>query len=367
MNVKKIVITYEHGLGGDTIGGGQRILIELINQLQTEHEITVITPKMKNIRQELHLSPNVDIIYSKYSNIAFVSGIFVFYKYMENKAYQNDITISFTSEIYWLVIVRNFLFFKISSYLAAPDLTGFNNINIFSKLNVIRKRFELFLFMKGFSKADIKIAIGKKIKNEAIEKFNISDIKVVYPGINYSYLKKPINKTNDLLNILYIGRLDFKQKPLNNLVEAIKITSNLVEKFHIIGNGPEYTYFENIKIKNLKEKLCLYGSVDIIDSYEILKNIDLVVLPSINESFMLTVYEMISLGFVTVYNDVADLKENLKNIKTAFCTENTVIAYVEFIRGYKNLNISEFDLMESSNYISKNFNWKSLANEMVGD
>jgi hypothetical protein len=221
--------------------------------------------------------------------------------------------------------------------------------------------------MKGFTDADLKLAIGEKIKNEAEFKFNIKNIKVIYPGINYSFIKKSKSKTNNLISILYIGRLDFKQKPLEQLIKAIEISSDLIENFHVIGNGPDYNYLEKVKNNKLGLKMHLYGNKELANSYSILKNIDLVILPSINESFMLTVYEMIALGFVTVYNDVADLQKNLKNVKTAFCLENNVNTYVDFIKNYNSMNFTDIELEESSDYISHNFNWKNLAEELIRD
>ena len=245
--MKKILVTYEHGLGGDTIGGGQRILFELINQLKRDHEVTLITPKTKGKINEAIWNGGIKIIYSRYSKVAFLSGLLIFLQYLKIKGFKYNLTIAFTSEIYWLSLMRKLIKFKIASYLAAPDLTGFKSGSIIKNLITIRKRFELYLFMKGFSDADLKLAIGNKIKNEAEFKFNIKNIKVIYPGVNYSYIKKSRSKSSNLINILYIGRLDFKQKPLNQLIEAIEITSDIVEKFHVIGNGPDYTYLEKIK------------------------------------------------------------------------------------------------------------------------
>ncbi len=362
---KKIIITYEHGLGSDTIGGGQRILLEIINELKDFNDITLLTPKISS--NDFIQIKNVNIQYTLFSKISFINGIYIFFKFIKYKHYKCDVVISFTSELYFISLVKRFFNFKLASYLAAPDLDGFELNTSVNKIKTIRKRFELYLFLLGFKRADIKLAIGEKIKNEYIQKFGKTNVEVVYPGVKFSMLSRLANKKKDLINILYIGRLDFKQKPLYELILALSESTDYFNQFHVIGNGPDMELLMDLKNNHLKEKICIHGNLMLEDSYEILNVIDLVILPSINESFMLTVYEMIALGFVTIYNDVADLKRNLSNVSTAFCVENKSINYIYYIKNFKNIILNTSDINSSSRFVAENFNWKKLADKLIGN
>ena len=371
-----IVICYEHGIGEDTFGGGQRILIETINELKkNSNNITLVMPKKTKDENLNLLISGVVIVYSINSIIAFLSGFYIFIHLLFNNLLKADVIIAFTSEIFWLSLFKKFYNYKLSSYLAAPDLSIFNESSILRKFKIIRYNIELYLFILGFKRADIKLAIGQRIKDQAEKYFNIKMIKIVYPGINLKFIKKlkylndskNINDNNNYnkINILYIGRIDFQHKPLNELIDGLYNCKDSWDYLHIVGNGPDLEKINNIENNQLRNKIILYGSKNISDITYLFSEIDLAILPSNYESFMLTVYEMIAIGVVTVYNDVADLKNNLQQVNTAFCMENKSYNYTNFVEKFNSLKFSFEDLKLSSEYILNNFNWYKLSKELI--
>jgi len=150
-------------------------------------------------------------------------------------------------------------------------------------------------------KADKIIACSEAIKNHLMLNFNIQEnkIKIIYNSVDPSVSK--INVDSQKLKIElgislqdfiigYIGRIDFKEKGIDVLLEAFKELSktNLQSHLLMIGKGSDYSKVDNYcKLNNYKSTL-LSSKKNIFEFYNLM---DVIVLPSRIEPFGIVVLE----------------------------------------------------------------------------
>ena len=79
-----IVVTYEHGLGTETFGGGQRILIEVVKCLTDLHQSSLGYNRQSGdeISTSLAGQPNLHIAYVRPFRRSWVSGLAVFLAFL---------------------------------------------------------------------------------------------------------------------------------------------------------------------------------------------------------------------------------------------------------------------------------------------
>jgi len=163
---------------------------------------------------------------------------------------------------------------------------------------------------------DLIIANSQSAKNILItrEKIPSSKIIVIYNGVALPSTLYPLPST--LFTVGYIGRLH-KEKGVYLIPEIIKIVlgKNKNIKFLIYGDGPEKQSLE-LKIRNLK----LENSVKFLGWQTNLKDvyasIDILLLPSEEESFPQAALESISYGVPVVASDVGGVSEVVEHQKT---------------------------------------------------
>jgi len=160
-----------------------------------------------------------------------------------------------------------------------------------------------------------KIICYSKIEKNKLIKINIpSDkIEIIHNGVN-SDIFKPIdnkNKSNNILNILWIGRF-VKGKGLIYLIYAIKLLSDNNLDFHLtmIGEGPDKLRIINMIAKfNLSNRVSILNYVSNIDISSYYQNSDIFVLPSLEEGIPRTILEAMSCGIPVLCSDLPQLIE----------------------------------------------------------
>jgi glycosyltransferase involved in cell wall biosynthesis len=365
--LKEIIITYEHGLGKSTFGGGQRILVEVLKKMiSTENNITLITSGVPGDEKYVGLIPNDNfkIIFVKPNRRSWVCGIKIFLKFTMICGFNSDLVVGFTSELYWISIIKKFKKFKLSGYLAAPDIDGLDHKNWIIRCRFIRKRFDLYLFLLGFKKCDVKLAIGPKIKQQAEKTLRLLNIEVAYPGVEIKLKKEKYSTESGALTIVYVGRIEFQQKPLMPLLQAIKNKNELIFKLHIFGNGPDLPKLETFMLDGMSDKIIIHGSVPLKSIINEVDKFDLAILPSKNESFMLTAYEMVAAGLPVVANDVADLDKNLGGFETVSIVSNDTTSYEVIIEKFFDKLPAKASCVNASTLIQRDFNWNKLAEKL---
>ena len=150
-------------------------------------------------------------------------------------------------------------------------------------------------------KADKLIACSKTIKNHLLNKFKIGDnrIVVIYnavdsasikPVTHNEQLKKEISIGLEDFIIGFVGRIDYKEKGVDILLDAFKALSKQHLKVHLllIGEGSNFNEVESYCGLNKSKATLLSSKENIFDYYDLM---DLIVLPSRVDPFPLTMIE----------------------------------------------------------------------------
>lgn len=119
---------------------------------------------------------------------------------------------------------------------------------------------------------------------------------------NAEYIsRKNFSKLNDTLRIVYAGKL-VKRKGVDLVLKAIGYLKESVSiQFDIVGDGPEKE--ELIKLANIldiSDSVKFYGSVERTHVVEVIRQSDVFVMISNNETFGLVYLEAMAQGLITI-------------------------------------------------------------------
>jgi glycosyltransferase involved in cell wall biosynthesis len=159
------------------------------------------------------------------------------------------------------------------------------------RLNLIKRYLKLLII---FSKEKKIICVSKSVFDEASKSFKNSQLHL----IENIPLHKSTNNKNRYkkggLRFFYIGRIA-KEKRIYEFIRYLK-TNNKNEEVEIIGSG------ENHTIKSINDikysSLILRGWLN--NPYNSITRSDVIIIPSLSESFSLVLHEAISFG-IRVY------------------------------------------------------------------
>lgn len=164
------------------------------------------------------------------------------------------------------------------------------------------------------------ICVSVFVKNLALEyKITRDDkLSVIYNGVEN--IKKNDLVGEDIqkhfLKIIFVGRLAKPKNPFLLVQAYAKLSSTVREKCElvIVGDGPQKSDLVKLIIKlGLSDKVHLIGNVPRDEMLKLLANSDIMVLPSLWESFGLSVLEAMSLSIPVVVSNVGGLKELVSN------------------------------------------------------
>ena len=163
-----------------------------------------------------------------------------------------------------------------------------------------------------------------------------SEIKI---SIEKEDLKKQLNIKKDAFLIGYIGRLNFKEKGVDILINAFQILSKKYENFVLIlvGNGENENEIKKYILEiDLKIKV-IPGKEDVFNYYSIL---DVVVLPSRNEAFGIALIEAGLIQKSIIGTNLETIKEVINNNNgLLFEKENPLDLAKKIELYYKNIHL----------------------------
>ena len=241
------------GITSLTLGGAERVLVDIVNKLCDKYEITIFTiyPKgelEKELDKKIKLISLYNFSYSELSklNQKIIAPLKVLF--FKKIIYKNKIKNDYDVEIAFLEgpITR---LFSVKNKDTKKLVWIHNDIsNVFG--NDIKARLKRIMDKKIYLKYNKLIFVSE----DNLEKFNefYPKLKETEKEVIYNYLDKEaiIKKANekmeefefkkDSLNFLSVARL-VKQKGIDRM---IKVHSKLIEEgkihnFYVIGDGPE--------------------------------------------------------------------------------------------------------------------------------
>lgn len=212
-------------------------------------------------------------------------------------------------------------------------------------------------------------------KNEKLNNyFKFQEKKIFYQS-NGIYKKDFINnKKNEKINLFYLGRFDFKYKGLKEMFKAFQnIKKQLIElnvEIEIYGYGnlkeekKVKSYINKINLRNLKLKNKIFGK----EKLEMLKENNIMILPSKTEGMPMGVLEALSFGIPCILTKETNLLEEVLANKCGWeCKreklENTILLAINDYKNKKELYIKNCQkVIEKFFFENKEFQLKYIEN-----
>ncbi|MFA6547726.1 MAG: glycosyltransferase family 4 protein [Candidatus Magasanikbacteria bacterium] len=168
------------------------------------------------------------------------------------------------------------------------------------------------------------ICVSKFVKDLAL-KYHIAKedkFDVVYNGVETDC--QLVNKTDDKIKIVFVGRLALPKQPLMLLQTIKNLPDNLKINLEvsIVGTGPLKTELENFIKNNQMNEVKMLGSLTRENVLRVLCQSDIFVLLSQWEGLPLSVLEAMSVGLPVIASDVGGLNEII-NSKNGFLIKNS--------------------------------------------
>ena len=269
--MKKIIF----GITGLTIGGAERVLVDLVNKLSSDYDITIFTIYPKGeLEKELNKNVKLKSLYNKpYKELSKIGQkVLAPLKVLllKNSIYNKKIKDNYDEEIAFLEgpITR---LFSVKNERAKKIAWIHNDISLVFGQG-IKSKIKKYLDEKVYDKYNDLVFVSK----DNLDKFNktytnlkISEEhkKVIYNYIDKERIIKKSNENIDIpfdknsINFVTVSRLVY-QKGIDRLIKVHKklIESGYRHNFYVIGNGPEKEKLERlIKENNVEKTFHLLG------------------------------------------------------------------------------------------------------------
>jgi glycosyltransferase involved in cell wall biosynthesis len=177
------------------------------------------------------------------------------------------------------------------------------------------------------------VALNESTKHE-FEKLFPGRSTLIGIGVNTEEYK-PVEFRLRKNNVLFMGRLDEKQKNVSLLIKAFALLMDKTYSLIIAGTGNDIEYYNNmISMFHLEDRCKLLGYVSHEKSVELLSTSKIFVNTSIREGQSNAVLEAMSCGCATVCVDNLGTRATIKNYYNGIIIENSVD---ELIRVLDNL------------------------------
>lgn len=345
IKIKKIVF----GITGLTIGGAERVLVDITNKLCDKYDITIFTIYSNgDLEQELDNKVKVKSVLKKaYKELNLIQKfiipitIFVFSKLIYKKCIKGN----YDTEI-------AFLEGPITRLLSIKN-KGIKKIawvhNDISKVfgNGKKANIKKFINKKIYYKYDKIVLVSEDNLNIFNKQYDLYEkTQVVLNYVEPIRIKKRSEEkienifSKDQINIVSVSRL-VEQKAIDRFIEvhASLIKSGIKNKVFIIGEGPlRHDLEKKIKEFNVDKTFILLGKKE--NPYPYIKNSDCFCLLSHYEGLPIAVLEAKVLKKPIIVTNTA-AREAIKNYPIGYVCENNeneiFNALFNFISNKKNL------------------------------
>lgn len=201
----------------------------------------------------------------------------------------------------------------ISCLLGIPLVTHVRNSE--------RKRFANFEYLSFWAKN--VIANSEYIRDGLIESgYKAGNIAVIYNAVEDSLFGLANEKAADALRIGFVGRIT-EQKGFDVLIKALSGICDHKVQLSIFGDYQGGGFQNQIQglLDKLPENIAAKHYNYVADQLEIFKNVDLVVVPSRDESFGRVAAEAMAAGLPVIASRIGGLREIVDDGKTGILYE----------------------------------------------
>lgn len=366
-----ILLTFEYPLHKVGYGGGHQIFLNLAANLSAiGHQVSLVNSGFDQVNAKLRI-PSCRFYSTKISINRFLFNSFFvgLYSFLLIAVNRPRAVIGFGGESYMASIACKLFRIKFYPFFASPYLPSFDSY-ISRRIN-----FNIYLQYLSIRNSAAVFMLSNYLLNQAIEKWNIKEDKLfkIGAGLDKEYLKTNLDVARNIsekysFNILTIGRIDFRHKPLNSLCHAISRLNGRINSWTVVGSGPDLKDLINLsKNINVAKKTKFLGTLNSAEIIFQLNCCDIVILPSNYESLMLTAYESISQNKVTIVNNVADLKKDFSACESVIFMEASDEDSMVFKLNYAMDNYLQLASKASmaTELVRKNLSWTISANRII--
>lgn len=367
--MKKILF----GITSLTLGGAERVLVDIVNKLNNDYDITIFTI-YANGEFEKMMSGKVKVnsLYNKaYKDIPRIKRICISLKLLLTRKmiYSKNIkSQNYDTEIAFLEGPITRLFATKNSNVKKIAWVHNDIAQVFG--NSAKAKLKMWYDKKVYTKYDNIVFVSK----DNLEQFknlygNISEnkLKLVYNYIDADNVIEKSNEKLDIefeqrkLNVVTVARLT-KQKAIDRLlkVHVNLIKNGFVHNIYVIGDGPEKEELQKAIIQNkVQDSFKLLGKKE--NPYPYIKKADVFCLLSSYEGYGMVLEEAKILDkFIIITNTAA--REAVENYEKSVIVENNEEAIYNGLKDvienkdkYKenNINTSNIDKYNNSNLIEE--------------
>ena len=338
--MKKIVF----GITSLGIGGAERVLVDIVNKLQNEYDITIFTLYGKGAFEK-ELSKNIKLIrlydntYEEMSKLkkriipikVLISGKSIYKKYIQGKF---DVEIAFLEG----PITRIF-----KSGKANKKIVWVHNdiAKVFGEN--FKARLKLKVDKKIYSKYDKIVFVSQDTKNSFNKLYGTIPNLSQKEEVIYNYIDKDriIEKSKAQIgqeyidkscpSIITVARL-VEQKAIDRLINVHKrlIDDGIFHNIYVIGDGPEKeNLLKQVKELNVEDTFKLMGKRE--NPYPYIKRADYFALLSKFEGYGMVIDEAKILNKKIIITDTA-AKEAVKGYSQKIILQNTEDAIYEGLK-----------------------------------
>ena len=351
--MKKILF----GITSLTLGGAEKVLVDLANKLSEKYEITILTIYAKGefekkLKPEVKLKSIYDFQYNDMSNLnkkLTALKLLLFKRHFYKKYIKGDydIEIAFLEgPITRLFGVKNKNTRKIA--WIHNDIT-----QVFGK--DIKARLKIAIDKKTYGKYQTLVFVSKDNRNKFTEIYkDIRDeyLQPVHKRVIYNYInpqnviegaeEKILDNINTgMVSFLTIARLT-TQKAIDRIIRVHKklIDKGFKHEFYVIGDGPERANLEK-QIKELKVEKTFHLLGKRENPYPYIKQANIFCLLSEFEGYGMVIEEAKILNKPIVITDTA-AREAVQNYENSIIVSNNEEAIYTELKEILQKNIKSF-------------------------
>lgn len=241
------------------------------------------------------------------SPISFLWGLFHFIKFQKRfKSAKAIIEIGFLSDIVFVFPYIITLFKKKPIIILQLCVTKAVSANPFRF--IIQWVFDrsMIIFVSNFQKNTF-LEAGFSFKESTVIFHGLSELSLPFSKLHQD------SKPNSVIRFGYIGRIH-KEKGVLEMIEAVDLLGECSKNFSLLigGEGPEMDQLK-ARASDLELPVFWYGWVN--DKKDFFDNIDVLIVPSTQESFGLVVIEAWQNGVPTITSNIGSFRE-LKLLST---------------------------------------------------
>ena len=296
------------------VGGIEKALVDLVNYfVNEEYDVTVVLEKeqgvfLKELDSKVHIikyTPNANKNIIKRKIINFINRVKFISKYKNKFDFSACFTTySISSSFVARTASKNCCLWGHADYLTLYE----NDINKVQQFFIQRKynKFKNIIFVSKEGKNSF-LKVFPEMKNKTFTCNNLINENKI---LQLSNEKIDIEKDENNVTFINVGRHDEKQKKLTRIIEASKMLKNDNYNFRVlfIGEGQDTENYKNIvKNEGLENNIIFLGKKQ--NPYPYYKIADCVILTSDYEGYPVVFLESFVLNKPIITTKVSDYEE----------------------------------------------------------